>query len=395
MTPPRPHPFTRSKLAERANRMIALIWERGWDDQPPLEPEYLWRLGSKGYSREDEISVRSEEDVADFRLRLEKLCASLQDAGLNALGHTMAYGQLKGAIRTRHALGRLWREKPEMAETSIAPPIIVLGQMRSGTTRVQRLLAADPQFCGTRFCDSHDPVPSRPDVRPLKTRAALFLARRLNPWLDTTHPFGATRTDEEIGWLAAALSPAAFEAQWCIASFLEFSEPRDASPVYREFARILRTDAAFHGNAKRPRVLKCPQFAEDLPALLAQFPDARIIHCQRDHEDVLASSVSMVASQMAFQGGTHDVADLESEWRRKIALRETRMAEALATFTGPVATVRFEKLNANWQACMADTYATLGLDFTAGARSKMAEELAGSQEAAHTQHKAQLEAFAN
>ena len=109
MTPPRPHPFTRSKFAQRAERLIAKIWERGWDEKPLLEPDYLWRVGSAGYSREDELSLRNEEDVADFRLRLEKLCASLADARLNALGHTMAYGQLKSTIRTRHALGRLWR----------------------------------------------------------------------------------------------------------------------------------------------------------------------------------------------------------------------------------------------------------------------------------------------
>lgn len=395
MIPPRPHPFTRSKFAERANRLIARVWEHGWDEKPPLEPDYLWRVGAKGFSIKDEVSLRSEEDVADFRLRLEKLCISLADARLNALGHTMAYGQLKNAIRTRYALGRLWREKPEMAATPLAPPIIVLGQMRSGTTRVQRLLASDPQFSGTRFCDSHNPVPSRPDFRPLKARAALFMARRVNPWLDTVHPFGATRTDEEIGWLSAALSPAAFEAQWRIPAYLTFSEAHDAEPVYREFARILRTDAAFHGNAKRPRVLKCPQFAEDVPALLAQFPDARIVRCRRDEGEVLASSVSMVASQMAFQSDEHDVLALENEWRRKIALRDEQMTSALETFTGRVAEVDFARLNADWRATMADTYAALGLEFSGAAGTAMHKERAQSREGAHTHHKAQIANFAN
>ena len=371
------------------------MWERGWTEKPLLEPKQLWSVAAKGYSREDEVSLRSEEDVADFRLRLEKLCGSLADARLNALGHTMAYGQLKAAIRTRHALGRLWRDRPEMAAAPNAPPIIVLGQMRSGTTRVQRLLAADPQIAGTRFCDSHYPAPSRPDLRPLKARAALFMARRLNPWLDTLHPFGAARTDEEIGWLAAALSPAAFEAQWRIPAYLEFSEARDASSVYREFARILRTDAAFHGNADRPRVLKCPQFTEDLPALLEQFPDARIVHCQRDSDEVLASSVSMVASQMAFQYDEHDVSALENEWRRKIAVREEQMTSALDTFTGRVAEVDFARLNADWRATITDTYAALGLEFSRAAGTAMHKERAQSRDGAHTHHKTQIANFAN
>lgn len=390
MIPPRPHPFTRSNFAKRANRLIATMWERGWTEKPSLEPDHLWSVASEGYSREDEVSLRSEEDAADFRLRLEKLCASLETARLNALGHTMAYGQLKSAIRARHTLGRLWRSKPEMATTAIAPPIIVLGQMRSGTTRVQRLLAADPQFSGTRFCDSHNPVPASPDLRPLKARAALFMARRVNPWLDTLHPFGATRTDEEIGWLAAALSPAAFEAQWRIPAYLEFSERRDASAVYREFSRILRTDAAFHGNAERRRVLKCPQFAEDLPALLHEFPDALIVHCQRDPTDVLASSVSMVASQMALQSDVKDVAALESEWKRKISLREERMAKSLSNFSGKYAAADFDALNATPHDMLAEIYDLLGLDYERLARANVTKELEQAANAKFRNHKLRM-----
>ena len=394
MTPPRPHPFARSPLAERLDRWIAAIWRRGWDEKPPLEPDYLWQIGSRGYEEADEISIRSEEDVADFRLRLEQLCQALRDeADLNALGHTMAYGQLTSAIRKRHALGRLWRQEPELAHTPIAPPIIVLGQMRSGTTRVQRLLAADPAHAGTRFCDSHDPVPSTPDLRAVKSRAALVLAHWVNPWLETMHPIGATRTDEEIGWLSAALSPVAFEAQWRIPSFIAFSEARDPAPVYREFARILRTDAARHGNALRPRVLKCPQFAEDAPALLEQFPDARIVTCHRAQEDVLASSVSMVASQMAFQSNRQDLAGLQDHWRGRIAQRSGRMSAFLDAFSGPVARMEFAELNHDWRAAIARAYGDLGIALSDRALAAMELEVDRADSDRHREHSRQIGAI--
>lgn len=391
MTRPRPHLFARSRFAEVCDGLIEKVWDRGWDEKPPLDPEYLWQIGSKGYSEEDERSIRSSEDVEDFRLRLERLCVSLrEEAALNSLGHTMAYGQLRNAIRKRHALGRLWRERPELAETSIAPPIVVLGQMRSGTTRVQRLLDADPKLAGTRFCDSHDPVPSRPDLRPLKARAALFMARRVNPWLDTFHPFGATRTDEEIGWLSAALSPAAFEAQWRIPSYVAFNEGRDQAPVYREFARLLRTDAATAANADKPRVLKCPQFAEDVGALLDQFPDAKVVRCTRSPEDVHASSVSMVASQMAFQSDEQSQRDLATEWTRKIAFREQRMDRALEEFGGSVARIRFEDLNRHPIRAMEQVYQTLGLTFDRLARNGMESRLAQTKRSPHRLHREQI-----
>ncbi|MCH2488233.1 MAG: sulfotransferase, partial [Erythrobacter sp.] len=268
-------------MAELADHTVATMWRRGITERPPLDPDFLWAKGSEGFSPQDEVSIRSDEDVADFRARLDILCRSLRDeAALNALGHTMAYGQIVAAIRKRHALGRLWRERPELATTPIAPPIAVVGQMRAGTTRVHRLLAADPRHAGTRFCNAVDPVPVKKfgiDWRPLKTRTGLAIARLVNPWLDTQHPFGARRADEELGWLTTALDVVAFEAQWHIPGFVAFAEARDAAPLYREFARILRTDAALMGNADRPRILKCPKFAEDLPALIEHLPETRLV----------------------------------------------------------------------------------------------------------------------
>lgn len=221
----------------------------------------------------------------------------------------------------------------------------------------------------------------------------LAIARRINPWLDTLHPFGPTRADEEIGWLAAALDACTYEAQYRITGYVAWSEARRAHAVYREFARLLRTDAATHGNAAMPRVLKCPQFCEHLPALLEQFPDARLVVTHRDHREVLASSVSMVAAQSAFQSDQLSLADIEAEWRRKIALREARVEAALAQWTGPVARVDFAALSADWRGEISRTYAALGLALTPQALSAMETEQARSARDAHHAHARDLARF--
>ena len=393
--PPRPHPLARSRFAAWADRSVAWSWSSGLSRKPPLEPEFLWAKGSVGFDAADESAGREPDDVADFRARLEALCGALaHEAQLNALGHAMAYGQLKPAIRTRHALGRLWRARPELARTPIAPPIVVVGQMRAGTTRLHRLLAADPAHAGTRLCNSIEPVPRKPDIRPLRCALGLALARRINPWLDTLHPFGATRADEEFGWLAAALNHGLYEAQWRIPSFVAWSEARDPAPVYRELARMLRTDAAVMGNADRPRVLKCPQYAEVLPALLAQFPDARVVVARRDSREVLDSTVSVVASQMACQTDHASLGEIERVWERKLALRETRMEAALAAFPGPRAEVEFTALNRDWRGEMAAVYAALGLELSPAALAAMDEEQAVAMRSAHRLHAGTYRQFA-
>ncbi len=239
-----------------------------------------------------------------------------------------------------------------------------------------------------------NPVPSSPDLRPIKSFFGLSIARRVNPWLDNLHPFGATRADEEIGWLSLALNPCAYEAQWHIPSYVRWSEGHDPMPVYREFDRILRTDAGLVGDFARPRILKCPQFSEDLPALLARFPKARVVVTHRNQAAVLESAVSMVASQMAFQSDEADLDTIRSEWRRKLDLRDKRIGNALAQFTGLTAHVEFDSLGADWRGEIAQVYANLGLTLTPDALRAMEREQAKAARSDHHGHADQLDRFA-
>ena len=225
-------------------------------------------------------------------------------------------------------------------------------------------------------------------------RSKLPWARRINPWLDMLHPFGAARIDEEIGWLAGALSPCTFESQWRIPSFVAFSEARDQAPVYREFARILRTDAAPRKNADMPRVLKCPQFAEDVPSLVSALPGTRLVFTHRDRDAILQSTVSLVASQMAFQSDDIELKTIESEWQRKLDLRERRIGEALAELETPMAHVEFEALGRDWKTQIAAVYASLGLDPSGDAIRAMAAEHARAKDDRHHAHGSQLALFA-
>ena len=394
--PARPHPLARANLVERLNGWLESAWRAGLCSRPSLEPEALWAKARRSAPAAGEQGRRSAEDVADFRQRLEHLCAALEaEAALNPLGRTIAHGQLVRVLRQRLRLGALWERRPELLATRLAPPILVVGQMRGGTTRVHRLLAADPAHAATRFCDSWHPLPRGfPDPRPAYAAATLAFVRRLDPWLDTIHPFGTTRSDEELGWLAAALSPCAYEVQWRMPFFSRWSEARDSAPVYREFARILATDAAHRGNAERPRVMKVPQFAEDLPALLAQFADARVVVAHRDREAVVRSATSLVANQMAIQSDAADLAWIEAECRRKLALRETRMEEALGRFDPLLARVGFAELDHDWEGAIARIYGELGLTLSPAALATMRTEQGRAACQPYRNHRAAYRRFA-
>ncbi|UAB77557.1 sulfotransferase [Erythrobacter sp. SCSIO 43205] len=395
--PAREHLLSRGPMAQKANDFLSRAWQRGWLPAPPLSPDALWDSVAKGSSDPVlcENGGRTGDEVKDFRLRLAALCGSINaEADLNSLGQAMAYGQLTRVIKNRLALGLLWHARPALLDTRLAAPIIVIGHMRSGTTRIHKLLASDPAHSHTRYQDAYHPVPAKLGINRVRSALDLAMLGALNPWLQSIHPMGPKEVEEELAWISAALHHSIYESQWHIPSYSAFSEARDPAPIYSEFARILRTDAATRGIAHLPRVMKVPAFSEDLPALLAEFPDARLVIATRDREAVLKSAVSLCANQMAVQSDTCDVARITSLWEHKIAMRDKRMAKALAGWNGPIAQLHFDELNNDWEAAIRRCYAHLDLPLKDEALAAMRKAMASSSKSPHQAHSEQLQRFA-
>jgi hypothetical protein len=121
---------------------------------------------------------------------------------------------------------------------------------------------------------------------------------------------------------------------------------------------------------------------------------AALVLAHRGHEAVLRSAVSLAANQMAMQSDSCDLAAIEARWQHKIALREERMARALAGWRGPLARLPFDDINADWEGAIARCYADLGLTLTPQALTAMRKLMAASATGQHRAHSQQLARFA-
>ena len=74
------------------------------------------------------------------------LLDSYGDAGLNEVGTFILRSGVVHSLRMRLRAQEWVRRHPEIADEVIAAPVVVVGMMRSGTTLVQRLLAADDRL---------------------------------------------------------------------------------------------------------------------------------------------------------------------------------------------------------------------------------------------------------
>jgi len=280
--------------ARRANKALDALWRSRLAPRPILEPEALAAAALRGKP------VGTLGGDNSWREPFELLLQSLrEEADLNPLGLAMAHGQIVMMLRARMRATELWRAHPEILERKMPAPVIVLGQMRSGTTRLHRLLASDPRFAHTRFFESLIPVPygRRPgsrDARRLRARSGLAFMRWLNPQLTRIHPTATSAPEEEFGLFSFSFGSAQFEAQWRVPRFGRWWENADRRPLYREFMALVQTNAWFRGEPPgRTPLLKVPQFLQDLPLVLDLFPDARLICLDRRPDQVVPSSASL------------------------------------------------------------------------------------------------------
>jgi hypothetical protein len=343
------------------------------------------------------VSTLGNDD--GWREPFEILVQSLrEEADLNPLGLAMAQGQIVMMLRARMRATKLWRAHPEILERPLPAPVIVIGQMRSGTTRLHRLLASDPRFAHTRLFETLIPVPygRRPgsrDARRLRARSGLAFMRWLNSHLTRIHPTTTSAPEEEFGLFSFSFGSAQFEAQWRVSRFGRWWESADRRPLYREFMALLQTNAWFRGEpAGRTPILKVPQFLQDLPLVLDAFPDARLICLDRRLEQVVPSSCSLVWNQMRIQSDTVDPQWVGREWLRKTLLRGRIAQDALeANPHVPRIHVEFETMNGDWRREIGRIYDLLELDLTPALLGRMASWLDGATD--HLGHRYSLAQF--
>ena len=327
-----------------------------------------------------------------FALLVEELERS---AALNPLGRIIANGQLVGLLTARVRAERLLARHPEIGRYKVERPIIIMGPMRSGSTRVQRLLASDPRFGWTRLYESLFPVPyGRGDGRRRWQAAAVHrLLRTLNPAVQQIHPSGPMQADEEFGHLSFAMTSAQAGVQWYVPGLLAAERRRDWSPVVAELATLLQLNAWARGEKPGKRwVLKCPAYGDMADALFDNFPDASVIHLSRDPVKVVASSASLVFEQRRIHSDAVDREMVGAEWFARTFERQRNQDAAQRRHPEVAAfDLFYDEVSNDWRTAMHRLYRFLGEPLTAEAMQGMERYLAAPSD--HRGHRYEAQAF--
>ncbi len=326
------------------------------------------------------------------------------EARLNLAGQHSAVLQFNKVLTDRLWAQHWFDRFPEILERPIPRPVVIVGPMRSGTTRLHRLLASDRRFTHMRSFETISPVP-RPDFedvlagkaedfRPVLARRIMKVARAANPRTLSIHPTGPFEPEEELGLLVSSMWGMKHDAQWQVPSYSSWCAVEDATPAYRHLANLLRLIGwSQQASPLRPWILKTPQHMLDLPALLNVFPDARLIFTHRDPRSLVGSAASLAWNQTIIYSDHVDPARIGRDWLAKTEQQIERMRAAREGL-GPerMIDVQYDDVERDWHGEMERIYRFLDLDM-GPAEAKMADYLERSKSLKRHPHVYRLSDF--
>ncbi len=312
------------------------------------------------------VDAVGQTPAPDVRDAFEALVSSLQgDARLGAIGRIAARDDCVRKL-LEHLRARARQPQTVQAPDQMPQPVYVLGWMRSGTTALHRLLAADPDTWTPKHHETMFPVPPEGrDDRPERTAAVLAELSRVSPGYQAIHPMQPDNPEECVNLFTHAFRTPQFAVQYRVPSYLRWLEAQDPALAYGRYVHelgILR-----HGRGGGARMLlKDPTHMGYLPALTAVFPAAKFIFIHRDPVDVFSSMSSMYAHTRAIFSRDVDPMSIGPE------LFDTPLLQAHADGLafcdglepGRVAHVRHEDVRRDPLAAARGIYDALGLAWT-------------------------------
>lgn len=330
-----------------------------------------------------------------WREGLERLHASLlEEAALNELGGQIAAGEAVMYLSNRLQVLDAHRCHPEIGAAAVVPPVVIVGQGRTGTTILHDLLSQDPATRVPLTWEVDRPVPPPEtatydtDARIGEVDALLGATELLIPGFKAMHPMGARLGQECVRITGAEFRSLIFATQYRIPSYNAWLvNEADMAPAYRWHRQLLQLLQWRHPTDRW--VLKSPGHQWSLGALLNEYPDAMLVQTHRDPMQVIASLGSLVATLRSMASDDTSVIEASREWADLVLDGLDRSVDAREDGTvspKQVVDVQFRQFLADPFGTIGEVYDRLGYELTADAEARMRAFLADNPRDKHGKH---------
>jgi hypothetical protein len=293
---------------------------------------------------------------------LDRLLDSLRrEARLSELGGAVVADEIVGYLTSRLQVVAERTRHPEVADAPVEPPVVIIGQGRTGTTILFDLLAQDPATRVPLTWEVERPCPPPEtstydtDPRIEEVDARLAGIDLVLPGFRAMHPMGARLAQECVRITALEFRSFIFPTQYRVPSYARWLlDEADMAPAYRWHRMFLQHLQSRHPGERW--LVKSPGHIWHLGALLAEYPDALLVQTHRDPLRIIASLGSLVPTLRSLASDGVSGPEASAEFADYIIEGLDRSLEARRDGTVPAGQV----VDSQFAAFMADPLATVG-----------------------------------
>jgi hypothetical protein len=228
--------------------------------------------------------------------------------------------QAANRLRNLHYLAA----HPEIDAIEIDRPIIIVGLPRSGTTHLENLVAADrrlrhlPVYLGAEAVPAPGEQAGADGVDPRWVRANAHWSRmKQNEIMAAMHEHSPDHACGENELQMPDFSSYQWEWMAEVPGWRDYLLSHDQTPHYAYGKRMLKAIAQQFPSERR-WILKGNQHSEQLPALIANYPDAFIVQIHRDPLAIIQSVLTMRGLSVLAHQKQPDIAGHVAYWVERI-----------------------------------------------------------------------------
>lgn len=252
---------------------------------------------------------------------LDRMLESLNgEANLSPVGRFITKQRLLNLLAVRLRAEDLFKKHPEILAQDLYPVMLVIGLQRTGTTKLQRLLAADPDNRAVLSWEAINPAPINGDMKDGKERIKFArmsenALKVMSPGFFAIHPVEHLAPEEDVLLLDVSFMSQTAEAITHVPSYAKWLEKTDQSLAYEYMVKLLKL-LQWQRPGKR-WILKTPHHLEFLDLVDKHFGDVQYIWTHRNVYECIPSFLSMVSYSRVMFSNKVDKHEVAEHWVKK------------------------------------------------------------------------------
>ncbi|MGB8330186.1 MAG: sulfotransferase [Polyangiales bacterium] len=340
----------------------------------------------------ERITGLSDWGEGGFRARLDAAVDGLNELNLNTTGLFGARYVLNWHLGNRLRVVDFAKRHPELREIEIERPVVITGFFRTGTTFLHNVMAADPDNRVAKAWELSYPLGRLGDPlgdvawRRAQAKFTFGFNQAAVPDQGVAHHVTPDSYEECFFLLENDMAVLTFWIGFAAYGYANEMLEWDMIEPY-QFHKVQLQILTAQESAKR-WVLKCPWHMWNLDALMAVYPDARIIHTHRDIAKALASHCSLSARLASKLRRSLDVKELGAFWLEYARIGLGRGMESRKKIPETqIYDVRLRDLMADPMTVLRDIYSYFDLELSdetaALLEARIAEKPTSQEEGGH------------